>query len=236
MKIYKTIIIDDDIRSIELLTIFIEKYCKNLKVSGAAQRFNEAVELIEETTPDIIFLDIKIHKDLGFDLLDMVNHANHQIIFISGHQEFALNSFKYDPVDFLLKPFGVKPFKEAVNRALARINKKEASAVGKEYITVSHGKKIQLLKLDDIMYCESFGHYTNIYMNDDEKIICPGSIGVYEKRLPTSTFIRIHKKYLVNISAIKYIHKSNRYYCELFNGKTLTLSRSKQEEIRQLLK
>ena len=98
-----------------------------------------------------------LHKNLGFELLDMINYES-QVIFISGFKDFALDSFKYDPVDYLLKPFGIKPLKEAVNRAVSRITEKEgvSKTEDRDYITVSTGKKIQIIKLKDIMFCENY--------------------------------------------------------------------------------
>lgn len=236
MKTYKVIIIEDDIKSSELLELYIKKYCTNLKITGTAKRVEEAIELVESDNPDILILDIQLHENLGFDLLELVNWKNYQIIFISAHKDYALDSFKYEPIDFLLKPFSIIEFKEAINRAIIRI---EERAVQKNYrnpfIAVSCGAKIQLLKFENIIYCESNGHYTFFHLLNGEKLMCSNRIGVYEKLLPPHFFLRIHKKYIVNISYVKYIYKSNRYYCELIDGKTLTLARRKQEEIKQLL-
>ncbi len=237
MKQYKTLIIDDEIKSIQLLSHYIEKFCPNLELLKSTQDFNEGITLIEKLRPDIIFLDILINDNIGFDMLEIINYTKAQVIFISSFEKFAIRAFKYEPVGFLLKPISIKELKDVVNRAILRVKEQQAEkqSIDKDYIAISTSKKIRLVKLKDIMFCESNGNYTFIHLENEEKIFCSGNIGFYENALSKELFLRIHKKYIVNTLFIKAIYRSDRFYCELINGKTLTISRRKQEEIQKQL-
>ena len=105
----------------------------------------------------------------------------------------------------------------------------------RNYIAVSSGTKVDILKTQDISHLEADGNYTAICLVTSKKIIACKNIGLFEKELPQDCFIRIHKRYIVNILHIKSIHRSDGYYCVLTNNVALSISRRKQERIHQVL-
>jgi len=231
------LIVDSNLENIDNLTSMIGKYCRELSIAGKAQTFDEGIHLIETLKPDILFINTLINGKIGFELLDIVSGIRPKIIFISSFEKYAINSLKYEPVGFLVNPFDIKELKQSVNRALDKINKdyQEKTQVKDDFLILPVGNKVQLIKSDTIQFCESMGNYTYFYLNDGSKVLATKNLGYYARKLLTYNFIRIHKSYLVNLSYVKYIQKSEKLLCELINGKTLPISRRRQKELLDLL-
>lgn len=239
---YTAIIIDNCKLSAKLLANHLEKFHPNIELLKTVQDFNNGITSIEHLGPDIVFLETKINNSTAFEMLDTITNINPQFIFISKDEKYAVEAYRYYPVGFLLKPFSLIKLRKFINKAIQNLEVKhqkqqeaKESKHGKDYITISTNKCIRLIKLNEIMFCESDGNYTSIYLKDEEKVLCSGNIGHYENLLSKDIFMRIHKKYLVNLSFIKAIYKSANFYCELINKKLLPISRRKQEGIRRQL-
>ncbi len=232
------VVVDDDSKSVDLLCHHLKTYCPELTLSGIANSLDEAILLIDKTKPELMFLDIMLNSDTGFDLLDIVNQNDAEIIFISSFDEYALKAFKYSPVDYLLKPIDIKELLMAIARARESIQQKREKNEQqnlRDYIAVPGRKIIQIVRIAEILYCKSDGNYTTLYLKDREKIVTIKNIGGFEKILPNDIFMRIHKQYLVNFNYVKSIHKSDGFYCHLFDKTMLPVSRRKQEELQQRL-
>jgi len=235
---YAAGVIDDEEKSIKLLSFYLKDYFPEITIKATANSWDEGLSIINNNDLDLIFIDIHLNDDLGFELLDIANLKLAQVIFISSHEKYALKIFKYNPVDYLLKPFSIKDFCTSVNRALERSKKPKGLPVtdsNQDFIALPAGAIIKMIKLSDIRYCESCGNFSKFYLEDATTILANKNIGYYESILPNSSFFRIHKKFIINISHIKAIHKSDGFYCE-FNDKTmLSISRRKQEEFQKSL-
>lgn len=230
------VVIDDDSKSVDLLCHHLKTYCPELTVSGTAGSLEEGILLMDQAKPELVFLDIMLNTDTGFDLLDIVHQNDAEIIFISSFDEYALKAFKYSPVDYLLKPIDIKHLLKAIARARESILQKRGQDGNRQslrdYIVFPGRKVIEIVRIAEILYCKSDGNYTTFYLKDREKVVAIKNIGGVEKTLPKDIFIRIHKQYLVNFNYVKSIHKSDGFYCQLFNGVMLPVSRRKQEEIQ----
>lgn len=232
-------IIDDDEKSIKLLSYYLSEYFPEITITATANNWNDGLSIINKIALDLVFIDIHLNENLGFELLDVAPSKTAQIIFISSHEKYALKVFKYNPVDYLLKPFNIKDLCASVNRALekSKLSKETAIAtpdVNNKIIAIPTGAIVEMIHLDAIKYCESFGNFTKFYLNNATTIVANKNIGHYELILPTH-FFRIHKKYIVNITHIKAIHKSDGFYCEMNDKTTLSVSRRKQEEFQKLI-
>lgn len=231
-------IIDDDEKSIKLLSFYLKEYFPQITIKATANSWNDGLSVINNNVLDLIFIDIHLNDDLGFELLDIANSKSAQVIFISSHEKYALKVFKYNPVDYLLKPFNIKDLCASVNRAFKKCqNSKEVPIkdANPNLIAIPVGPIIKMIKLNGIKYFESCGNFSKLYLVDKTTILANKNIGHYESILPENTFFRIHKKYIINISHIKEIYKSDGFYCELNNKTILSVSRRKQEEFQKLL-
>ena len=234
MKNYNVGIIDDDDKSVQLLSFYLKEYFNNITITAVANSFNDGLAMMNSTAIDLLFIDIHLNEDLGYELLDVAKTKSAAVIFISAFEKHAINVFKYNPVDYLLKPFSVKELCTAVNRAFEKIKtSSNYSNKIKDVVALPVGNVIEMIKVTDIKYAESNGNLTNFYLDNDKTITANKNIGIYEELLGDEYLFRIHKKFMVNIHHVKTIYKTDGFYCQLTDGTTLDVSRRKQEAFQK---
>ncbi len=187
----------------------IEGYCQNLpylqKVGNCYNAF-EAMQLLNQSTVDLIFLDINMPKLSGFDLLKTIPNPP-AIIVTSAYQEFALEGYELNVSDYLLKPFSFARFLKAINKAI-NVNTSTtptlSAATNKTHFFIKGDKKVHQVAFDDILFIEAYGNYTKIYLAT-EMIISHEKISFLEQVLPIADFLRVHKSFIVATKKIKTI-------------------------------
>jgi two-component system LytT family response regulator len=239
----KAIIIDDIKDNVRLLEYFLSKYCPSVEIVGKAYGYDEAIDLIHSSDFKIIFLDIKLDKHDGFDVLEKLHTTNVYVVFITAYEEYAVKAFKYGAVDYIIKPIGIQELKRVVTKLENRINSQIKKDTGDEsqnvtdFIAVPSVDSIEFLKCQDILYLEADGRYTTIFLNNGKKVTATKNMCEYEDILDRSKFFRVHKSYVVNLSHIKKIYKSNGNYLELYNCKTtIPIARRRYQYLRTCLK
>jgi len=197
----KYAIIDDE----PIAHRIIEGYCKHLpylqKVGNCYNAF-EAIQLMSQTAIDLLFLDIQMPKLTGFDLLKTIPHPP-AVIVTTAHQEFALEGYELDVVDYLLKPFSLERFLKAVNKVKDRSSSTLSSKTTRKHtrLFLKGDKKTHQIHLTDILFIEAYGNYTKVYLTQ-EMIISHEKISSLEALLPPSDFIRIHKSFIISVAHI----------------------------------
>lgn len=211
----KYCIIDDE----PIAHRIIEGYCENLphlqKIGNCYNAF-EAIELLNTTPVDLIFLDINMPKLSGFDLLKSMPSPPATIV-TSAYKEFALEGYELDISDYLLKPFSFARFLKAVNKAIN--TKMPAPSVpslptAKEetHLFLKGDKKIHQVHFEEILFIEAYGNYSKIYLVE-EMIVSHEKISSLEQLLPINDFIRVHKSFIVALKKIK-ILEGNRIFIQ----------------------
>lgn len=249
---YKAIIIDDDINNISNLRCFIYNYGLDIEVIGEVCTINEALSLIEKYSPDILFMDVQINGKEVFELLDQIKMDYLQLIFITYHAEYALKAIKYNPIDYILKPLTADDFIVATSKAIDKleqnkffsygnnipeINNSVSQIVGtRDYIAVASYDKIEIIKVSDIVYMVSDSKYATFHLINGKKHISNKNLIYYELILDRTSFFRIHKSYIINISYTTRIIKKDGSYCELLNGILLPIAKRKKDELNRFLK
>jgi len=251
MNTYKAVVVDDEVNNILLLKHFIEKYCINIEVIGEALTTIEAIKLINEADPDILFLDIRLNGKEVFEVLDQIKISKGQVIFVTSHDEYALKAIKYNAIDYILKPIIVEDLIISINKAIKKIQQQKyfdfskgprANIVQKEisdnknYIAVASLDKIELLKVSDIMYVSSDSKYATFHLINGKLHVSNRNLIFYENILDASLFFRIHKSFIINISYTSRIIKKDGSYCELINGVLLPIAKRKQDLFNRFLK
>jgi len=195
----------------------IEGYCENLphlkKVGNCFDAF-EAMQLLNNASVDLIFLDINMPKLTGFDLLKTLIHPL-KVIVTSAHKEFALEGYDLNISDYLLKPFTFARFIRAVNKALESqfVSKTNSPPESKSHRFFLKGdKKHHQIHSDEILYIEAYGNYSKVYLKE-EMIISHEKISSFEDMLPKEDFIRVHKSFIVSTKKINSI-EGNRIAIE----------------------
>jgi two-component system, LytTR family, response regulator len=232
------IIIDDEAKNIKLLQKMLEMYCPDAKIIATETDAKNGLQLINELQPQLIFLDIEMPHLNGFDLLKKLEPVNFEVIFVTAFSHYAVEAFEHRVTGYITKPISADKLIAAVNTAAKRI---EAKNINKNLFSLleqntqkAEPEKIPLstifVKLTDIMYCESSGNYTNFYLSDDKKIMVSRQLGEYEKLLPDTNFIRIHDKYIINLTYIKEYIKGSGGDVVLENNKELPVATRRKEE------
>ncbi|SNR15553.1 LytR/AlgR family response regulator transcription factor [Tenacibaculum jejuense] len=208
----KAILIDDEIYIREIVK---EKLTANFKdkieIIGEAGTVKDAVTIIKELKPDLLFLDIHLKDGTSFDILSQIDHKNLSIVFITGFDDHAIKAIKVGALDYIIKPIDTTEFNEAVLKVIESYkvdNFTEKSVeVSKEHFTNTSAKKRIILKTlenifivyeDDIFYCKSEGNYTTFYTQKNDRIVVSKPIKMMEELLSKDIFIRCHKSYLIN--------------------------------------
>lgn len=233
MKKFRALIIDDLALAIANLQADIAEHCPNIEIIGTANGVLEGAQLLKKVEPDVIFLDIQMEDGNGFDLLDIINYDKIHIIFTTASQEFAIKAFQYDAMDYLLKP--IAP--ELLKKAVAKLEEKEFEQNqddNRNHLILHTQEEIRLVKIQEIVRCESSNNYTLFYFDDGTKLLVSKTLKEYEKILP-SQFIRVHQSHLINIKKVKSYVKSEGGYLLMNDGSHVSVSVRKKSELMEIL-
>jgi len=189
----------------------IEGYCDllpHLQKTGNCYNAFEAMQLLNNTPTDLIFLDINMPKFSGFDLLKTLRNPP-KVLVTSAYQEYALEGYELNISDYLLKPFSFERFVKAINKTLETEKKPVTSSSNiqekKETSFFLKGdKKIHQVHCEDILFVEAYGNYCKVYLKE-EMIVSHEKISAFENLLPSDEFLRVHKSFIVATNKIKLI-------------------------------
>jgi two-component system LytT family response regulator len=219
-------IIDDDIQSIETLKLFIQEYCPGFEVVGTANNIEAGAKEIIFHQPDLVFLDIEMPDGTGFDLLKIIKNRNFDVIFITAHNKYAISAIKHSALDYLLKPYDLKEFLEAVEKV--KINSKSKNSnydVLLENLANQSPKKLVVA----IVRLESERSYARIFLSTGRVIMVSKCLNDYQNMLCPNTFFRIHNSHLINLNHVVFFSRNDGGYVEMSDKVKIPVSRSKKD-------
>ncbi len=239
----KTILVDDEPRGLSALKRLLELYCPDVRIIGEYSDTSTAILQIQLLEPELVFLDIAMPDRNGFDLLNELSPVRFEIIFVTAHNDYTIQAFKYSAVDYLLKPVEEDLLIEAVRRAAQRITSKASANQIETFLynlrklqtpaemklCIPDMKGFRVIDLNDIIYCESESSYTIFHLQTGQPITASKSIVEYELLLEQNGFCRIHKSFLVNLRHIREYIRGEGGSVMLTNDKTIEVSRRKKE-------
>lgn len=245
----KAIIIDDEAHARESLTNVIHQYCQEVTIVGTGENVTDALALINRFSPEIVFLDIDMPHGNGFTLFDQLKSPNFETIFTTAHEEYAIKAFRVAALDYLTKPIDFRQLQEAIARyrLKQKIELKEQrielllenlSNKPNEFnkLVLPDYEGYTMLKVADIIYCKADGSYTEIHLLNGKIVTTSKLLKSIEELLPSQTFYRIHKSYVVNLNLIKRYNKTEGHQVLMENNALLDVSdRNKKEFIARLL-
>ena len=235
------IIVDDEQKSRESLKILIEDFCEGVEVKALCQNVAEAMEGIEQFKPSVVFLDIQLQRETGFDLLTKVKTVDFDVVFTTAYSEYAIKAFKFAAIDYLLKPIDIQELKNAIEKvakkAGSNISDRLEQLLGNLRSKSTDNYKLALptadglvfVKVNDILYCEASSNYTEIFLVNDKKYLVSRTLKEYEDMLTDQNFFRIHHSYLINLDCIKKYVRGEGGYVIMSNDKSLDVSKRKKE-------
>jgi len=211
----RTVLVDDEIDSNEVMQILLKAACPDVSIVGKADGVEKAVQIIQTTQPDLVFLDIEMTQGNAFDLLNQLQPVAFRIIFVTAFDNYALRAFKYSAVDYLLKPVDIDDLRKAVEKVttqLQTINVKEQVQMMMENfgsIQLSQQKMalptfagLTFVTIRDIVRLEAKGSYTLVFLSDKKEVMVARNIKDYEGLLPELFFIAFTS--LISLIFIKY--------------------------------
>ena len=237
------LIVEDEKPARDLIKNYLKKI-DNIELLAECKNGFEGIKAINEFKPDIIFLDIQMPKLTGFEMLELLDELP-EVIFTTAYDQFAIKAFEMNAVDYLMKPFSKDRFYQSVEKAIYRIINKKANNVKPlieniietketlDKIVVKTGSTVSVLSLDEIIRIEAEDDYVMIYTNS-RRFLKKETMNYYEKHLPPSDFIRIHRSSIVKINQIKKIehYAKENYLVILTDGSKLKVSKSRLKELK----
>lgn len=252
----RTLIVDDEPIARRGIRRCLERE-PGVEIAGECSHGREAIAAIRELAPDLVFLDIQMPEVDGFAVLEAVG-ADHMpvVIFVTAYDQYAVKAFEVHALDYLLKPFDAQRFHEALTRARAQIEGKDAGAVGQQIlgllrdlnkpkesrkyvrrVTVRTGGRISVLDVEEIDWLEATGNYVNLHVGSREHLVRE-TVNRIENKLDPGKFLRISRSTIVNTQRIKEIHPHFNGACTVLlrSGTQLASSRRFRAKIEEFLK
>ena len=246
------IIVDDEEFARSSLYFLLQENCENIHISGIAKSVNEARMLLSQHAVDLIFLDIAMPGENGFELIPAAQATNASVIFTTAYDQYAIKAIKANALDYLLKPIDIDELKAAVEKAIKYIkqNKIENNRnislknlendlrdqSGIKKITLPTGQGYRLVDINDIIHIEADSNYSIFHLSNLEKITVSKVLKDYEDLLPENTFVRIHKSSIVNLNFVKEYINKNGLQVVLHNGELITVSRRRSSDFFDKIK
>ena len=240
-------IIDDEKPFINTLRAMLKRLDDLMEV-GEARSVSSGVKLVNELEPDLVFLDIQMSDGTGFDLLQKLDRRDFRVIFITAHDHFAIEAFKFSAMDYILKPLISDELYRAIDKVRQSIEKDRINlqlsvlmdnlneiSRDKKRIILRESETMHIIQLDEILWCEADGSYTIFYLSEDRKIMVSKHLKEFEDYLSPNGFFRAHRSHLINLNKVRKFDRSDGGIIYLENNVALPISVRKKEKLAEML-
>jgi two-component system, LytTR family, response regulator len=239
------ILIDDEERNNQNLSDLLNKHCPTIQLVGIATSIHYALDLIANQNPSVVFLDIQLKNETGFDLLKQYEKIPFEIIFVTAFDEYGVPAIKFSAIDYLLKPIDTKELINAVEKVSIKLQQKTSNELlenlkqnifqlqdkSKHKIALPTLHETHLVRTSEIIHCESDNSYTTFYLQQNKTLVVCKSIKEFEQLLTPYGFIRVHQSHLVNKEYISSFSKKEGFNLLLENGEVIPVSKNKKDEV-----
>ncbi|GAB3891789.1 LytTR family DNA-binding domain-containing protein [Larkinella knui] len=245
----KALLIDDEQPNLDNLQALLGMYCPQVVVCGTALNAETGKSLLYTHQPDLLFLDIQMPHQSGFDLLRSLPEHNFEVIFVTAYDQYAIQAMRFAAVDYLLKPVNIGELQTAVDRALKQRRLKiqnqqldnlmdlltAGSAKEEQRIALATTKETRFVKISEIIRCQSSNNYTTFYLTDGETLLVCKPIYEYDELLKDYAFLRCHQSHLVNKRFIRSWKKEFGDFLVLTDGAEVPISKGKKDDLKKAL-
>jgi two-component system, LytTR family, response regulator len=243
----KTIIIEDEKQSREVLQLMLENYQDIIELVDCCDTPLKGIESIQRYAPQLVFLDIEMPRMNGFQMLKKLETINFDVVFTTAYDKYAINAIKISALDYLLKPIDKEELSAAIQKCIHNVEQKytrdkmdilfknltQHNALDRT-ITLTSVDGIRFIKMKDIIRLEANGRYTKFYLLNKEVVLASRTLGDFEEALSSNEFFRIHEAHIINLLYIDRFHKGNNYV--LLSDKTeLPLARRRKEDFLKII-
>jgi two-component system, LytTR family, response regulator len=244
----RALIVDDEPHCREYLSGLIQKFCPDVNIMGMAKSVEDAINQFSKHMPDLVFLDIQMPAESGFDFLDhpMIRGAKPAIIFTTAYDQYAIKAFRYSAADYLLKPINIKELSEAIRKVSNRQYSVNYSFVSELFEQMNTHKPVRklclpvsdgydLAEIESILYFEAQGSYCTVFFTDRKPVLVCKPVSYFEQILNPTVFFRTHRTYMVNLDKV-ISYNSDEEYLLLEDKSKVIVSKRKKVALLKLLK
>ncbi len=242
----EAVIVDDEIKALQSLSWELTNFSDEINVTASFTDPKKALSHLELNTPDCLFLDIEMPTMDGFQFIQKLKNKNFPVVITTAYNQYAIKALKNEAIDYLLKPIDSDDLKETLSK-IKKYNSKNytadrlekmllnynANATNKK-ITFNTDGKLVFLESDEILYAESDGNYSTIFLVDGQKMVLTKKLKEVNDILPSTSFFRIHNSYIINLTKIKEFIKTDGYVILKPNHK-IPVSRQRKSDFLDLL-
>ncbi|RUT69708.1 DNA-binding response regulator [Flavobacterium cupreum] len=236
----KSVIVEDELAAREVLKNYLSKYCPQVEVIGEAQNIKEAVPLLHELKPQLVFLDVEMPFGNAFDVLEACKDLQFETIFVTAFSEYSLKALNQSAAYYLLKPISIEELIVAVNKVQHQIMNHEIFNRNKIIVANFHEAKpekqqvilptlegFEVVKMEEIVRLRGNGNFTDLYLNNGNKKMVCRFLKHFSEILPLP-FIRVHKSHIINMNCVKSYNKGG--IVTLNDGAEIEVSPTYKEE------
>lgn len=244
----KALIVDDEINARRILESLLAEHFPTLHLLPSAPNVPEALKLIHQHQPDLVFLDIEMPGYTGFQLLELVGQQSFQVIFTTAYAEYALQAFEVSAVDYVLKPIRIEKLKSAVEKALRQLQhpidmkpifetlQRNLDSAVLERLAVPVSDGLQFVDVQDIMLLEAEGAYTRLHTTTAAPLLISKMIKDFESALEHHPdFFRCHRSYLVNMRHVTKYSRTDGGSITLRNNMEVLVARDRKDAMMQII-
>ncbi|MDB5228665.1 MAG: two component transcriptional regulator, LytTR family [Bacteroidota bacterium] len=241
----KAIIVDDEKNNRIALLKLIEKFCPQVRVVAECDSVDAAIAVVEQGSPDVVFLDVEMPGKNGFDLLAHYDYqCPFEVIFTTAYSQYAVKAFRFSALDYLLKPvdpeelvravhrLSVKKSEETKNRQFELLEQKIGNKeLGKKQLAISTLEGIYFASLDEIIHVDADSSYTKIFLISGDMIMSSKPLKYFEELLEDYDFVRVHQSHIINLKHIRRYVRGDGGQVIMVNGAEIEVSRRKKDDL-----
>ena len=241
-------IVDDEPDCCESLATLLERHCPAVKVIDVCHSASDALQSIQQHTPQILFLDIEMPHMNGFELLEKLPEINFQLIFTTSYDQYAIKAIRFSALDYLLKPIDREELQKAVQKVIQLMHhpfpkqieillqKLHHPAVPVNKIAIPTMEGLQMISAESIISCKADSNYTILLLRNKQRITASRTLKDIEELLEDYSFLRVHHSYLVNLNEVEKYIKGEGGEVIMSDNSTIDVSRNRKEMLMRKLK
>lgn len=246
LSMIRTMILDDEKHCVESLRLDLVKYCPEVEILATCTGSKEGLQAIKKLKPDLVFLDVEMPWMNGFELLELLQPVEFDVIFTTAYDSYALKAFRVSAVDYLLKPICKDDLISAVQRIHKKLNDTGTDRIQtllddyftrqqQSRITIPEKDGYQFIDVPNILYAESDGNYARIFIHQKSPLFVSMTLKDLENKLSGNNFCRVHHSFLVNLDNVDRYVKAEGGYLVMKNGAIVPVSRAKKNDLKSVI-
>lgn len=236
----RSVIVEDETAAREVLRSYLTKYCPQVEIVGEAQNSREAIPLLHELEPQLVFLDVEMPFGNAFDVLEACSTLSFETIFVTAFSDYSLKALNRSAAYYLLKPISIEELIVAVNKVQQQVMNKELfnrnkvivdnfrePKQEKQQVILPTMEGFEIVKMDEIIRLKGNGNFTDLYLTNGGKKMACRFLKHFSEMLPLP-FLRVHKSHIVNLNFVKLYNKGG--YITLEDGAEVEISPTYKED------